>query len=43
MRTPVSHCILFGPLLGTVIVFGHVRLVEPRDLRDEGVVRVGVT
>ena len=43
MSDQLSHGILLSPLLRTVIILGHVCLVEPRDLRDEGIVRVGVT
>ena len=43
MSDQLSHGILLRPLLGAVVVLGLVCLVEPRDLRDERVVRVGVT
>ena len=39
----LSHRILLSPFLRTFIVLDHVSFVEPSDLRDQGVVRVGVT
>ena len=39
----LSHRILLRPLLRTFIVLAQVSFVEPSDLRDQRVVRVGVT
>ena len=36
------HCVLPRPLPGTLVVFGHVSLVQPGNLRDQRVVGVGV-
>ena len=39
----LSHRILLSPFLGTFIVLSQVSFVQSGDLRDQGVVRVGVT
>ena len=36
------HGVLPGPLPGALIVLGHVSLVQPRNLWDQRIVRVGV-